>query len=136
MEEEAVLKGVSHVALSVSDLRRSLEFYRDVLKLPMLQPPTRATTFEGEEALLGVGRIGLALKCHDDHQTGAFDHRHTGLDHLAFHVSNRGALEEWQTLLDESSCSHSGIVEVAGFGSMIVFHDPDGVQLELFTTGG
>ena len=132
MEPDAILKGVSHVSLSVSDLHRSLEFYRDVLKLPMVQAPMRGTKFAGEEALVAVGKTAIALQCHDAHQSGAFDPRRLGLDHLAFHVSSREALEEWSTLLDESSCSHSGIIDVEGFGAMIELRDPDGIQLEIF----
>jgi len=136
MEEAAFIKGVSHVSLSVSDLHRSLEFYRDALKLPLLREPYPGIKFEGQEAMLLVGKTALVLQAHDHHQAGAFDPRRTGLDHLAFHVSNRAALEEWETLLDEATCSHSGIVEVEGYGWMIEFRDPDGVQLELFTTKG
>ncbi len=132
MEQEAILQGVSHVSLSVSDLHRSLEFYRDVLKLPLLQKPFQATKFKGEEAMCAIGQTALVLQCHSDHEGGAFDPRRTGLDHLAFHVASHEALEEWETLLDESACSHSGITKVEGWGWMIEFRDPDGIQLELF----
>ena len=132
MEQEAIIQGVSHVSLSVSDLHRSLEFYRDVLKLPLLREPTPGTKFEGEEAICLIGQTALVLQNHADHESGAFDPRRTGLDHLAFHVSGREALEEWEALLDESACSHSGIVEVEGWGWMIEFRDPDGIQLEMF----
>lgn len=132
MEEEAIVKGVSHVSLSVSDLHRSLEFYRDVLKLPLLREPFSGSKFAGQEAMCLIGQTALILQCHDDHEPGAFNPRRAGLDHLALHVSSREALEEWAVLLDESSCSHSGIIELEGWGWMIEFRDPDGIQLELF----
>ena len=132
MEQEAIVQGVGLVSLSVSDLHRSLEFYRDVLKLPLLQNPINGTKFEGEEAMCLIGQTALVLQCHANHEGGAFDPRRTGLDHLAFHVSSREVLEEWEALLDESACSHSGIVEVEDWGWMIEFRDPDGIQLELF----
>jgi catechol 2,3-dioxygenase-like lactoylglutathione lyase family enzyme len=132
MEEEAFIRGVSHVSLSVSDLHRSLAFYQDVLKLPILAKPFAGVNFDGEEAMLRVGQTALVLQCHRDHGGGAFDPRRTGLDHLALHVASREALEEWEVLLDESACSHSGIVDIAGWGWMIEFRDPDGIQLELF----
>ena len=96
MEQEAIVQGVSHVSLSVSDLHRSLGFYRDVLKLPLLRGPFRGTKFEGEEAMCLIGQTALVLQCHSGHEVGAFDPRRTGLDHLAFHVSSREALEEWK----------------------------------------
>ena len=134
MEEEAnVIKGVSHVSLSVSDLHRSLEFYRDVLKLPLLREPFAGSKFAGQEAMCLIGgQTALVLQCHDDRKPGAFDPRRAGLDHLALHVSSREALEEWEAQLDKSSCSHSGIIDVEGWGWMIELHDPDGIQLELF----
>jgi catechol-2,3-dioxygenase len=132
MEPEAAVTGVSHLSISVSDLHRSLEFYRDVLKLPLLVEPSPGVGFEGHGAMLAVGRVGLGLQQHADHQPGRFDPRRTGLDHLAFQVAGREVLEDWQALLDESNCSHSGIQEIPGYGFNLHFHDPDGVQLELF----
>jgi len=132
MDPKAALVGINHVSISVSDLDRSLEFYRDVLKLPLLVEPSPGVKFEGLGAILAVGHTPFALQQHDEHRPGAFDPRRTGLDHLAFQVAGREALEDWETLLDESSCSHSGIQEVPGFGFHLHFHDPDGVQLELF----
>lgn len=132
MDPKAALVGINHVSLSVSDLDRSLEFYRDVLKLPLLAEPSPGVKFEGQGAILAVGRTPLALHQHDHHQPGAFDPRRTGLDHLAFQVADREALEHWAMLLDASSCSHSGVQEVPGFGAHLHFHDPDGTQLELF----
>ena len=134
MDPKSALVGINHVSISVSDLDRSLEFYRDVLKLPLLVEPSPGVKFEGMGAILAVGRTPLALQQHAEHQPGAFDPRRTGLDHLAFQVASLVALEEWEILLDAASCSHSGIQEVPGFGFHLHFHDPDGVQLELFAS--
>jgi len=133
MEAEAALTGISHLSLSVSNLHRSLEFYQDVLKLPILIPPSPGVAFEGEGAIVLVGSVALGLQQHADHAPGAFDPRRTGLDHLSFEVPSLEALEEWSTLLDESSCSHSGISELPGTGHHLHFRDPDGIQLEIFT---
>ncbi|MBW3619960.1 MAG: VOC family protein [Actinobacteria bacterium] len=54
------------------------------------------------------------------------------VDHLAFHVRDRDALEHWVAHLDEAGVAHSGIVDVGGWGWMIELRDPDGIQLELF----
>jgi lactoylglutathione lyase len=57
--------GLFETHLTVSDLRRSLEFYRDVVGLPVaLEPPERATAFlwigEPGRAMLGLWSLGWA----------------------------------------------------------------------------
>jgi catechol 2,3-dioxygenase-like lactoylglutathione lyase family enzyme len=62
---------------------------------------------------------------------GAFDERRVGLDHLAFQVTDVEELKRWVSHLDANGVSHSGIID-AGYGSTVVFRDPDNVQLEFF----
>jgi glyoxylase I family protein len=62
---------------------------------------------------------------------GAFDERRVGLDHLAFHVTDVEELKRWVGHFDANGVSHSGIIDV-GYGSTVVFRDPDNVQLELY----
>lgn len=129
-----MIKGVSHVSLSVTDLERSLSFYRDVLALDVLAEPYDGIVFEGREAILLAGRVAINLQEHAASDGSSFDPTRTGLDHLALHVSDREALREWISRLDGAGVKHSDIVEVDGFGWMIEFRDPDDIQLELFTT--
>ena len=133
-QDPAEIKGVSHVSLSVTDLDRSLSFYRDVLGLEVFVDPFDGTVFDGREALLLAGRVVVNLQSHAASDRSWFDPTRTGLDHLAFHVSNRDALETWAARLDAHGVAHSEVKEGGGFGWMIEFRDPDGVQLELYTT--
>ena len=128
------IKGISHVSLSVTDLERSLAFYRDVLNLDVFVEPFDATAFEGREVLLLAGRVVVNLQAHAASDGSRFDPTRTGLDHLAFHVSDREALEAWVAWLDARGISRSEVKEGGGLGWMIEFRDPDGLQLELFTT--
>ncbi|MFC6934681.1 VOC family protein [Actinomadura yumaensis] len=64
---------------------------------------------------------------------GGFDHRRTGLDHLAFAVADRAELDAWAKRFAELGIAHSPVAETA-FGPVLCFRDPDGVQLELFAT--
>lgn len=134
MDEAAVIRGVSHVSLSVRDLERSLRFYRDVLGLPVLRQPYDGVVFDGRQTMLVAGRIVITLQAHAGGDGGEFEPTRPGLDHLAFHVSDRHGLRQWVDRLDDAGVPHSGVKEVEGWGWMIELRDPDGIQLEVFTT--
>jgi catechol 2,3-dioxygenase-like lactoylglutathione lyase family enzyme len=58
----------------------------------------------------------------------------TDLDRsLAFYTDV--ALEEWERHLDERGVSYTPIAE-APYGSVLVFRDPDNIQLELLSNPG
>jgi glyoxylase I family protein len=123
---------VSHLSLSVTDLDRSLAFYRDVLGAPVLAAPYDGEPqFKGRIALVLIGAVGLDLQEHADNTGEPFDPDHTGLDHLAFSVESRHDLERWAGLLDEAGVAHSPLRD-AGPGTMFDFQDPDGIQLEFY----
>ncbi len=128
------VRGVSHVSLSVTDLDRSLAFYRDVLGLSVLMEPFEGSAFDGREAMVLAGRIAVALQCHRGSDGSDFDPRRTGLDHLAFHLADRSHLDEWAERLAAHGVACSEVKQVA-FGWNIEFRDPDGIQLEFFALG-
>jgi glyoxylase I family protein len=68
---------------------------------------------------------------HSNPVSDRFDERAVGLDHLALRVPDRAALEAWAKHLDELGIAHSGVQEEVG-GPLIVFRDPDNIQLELW----
>ncbi len=129
-----MIKGVSHVSLSVTDLDRSLDFYRGILELDVLTEPFDGVAFEGREAILLAGRVAINLQEHAASGGSSFDPTRTGLDHLAFHVGDRQTLGDWIAKLDAAGLPHSGIKAVEGWGWMIELRDPDNIQLELFAT--
>ena len=60
--------------------------------------------------------------------------RRAGLDHLAFTVADRQELDAWATRLADAAVVHSPITtanSVPG-AAVLVFRDPDNIQLELF----
>jgi glyoxylase I family protein len=61
----------------------------------------------------------------------AFDERRTGLDHVAFSVETREALDEWAAKLTAAGIEHSGAIDVPP-GAILNFRDPDGIALALF----
>lgn len=130
---DAAIRGINHVNLSVRNLDASMAFYHDLLGLPILSGPFEGKVFRGREVLLLAGRISLGLQEHAANRGEDFDPTRTGLDHLAFHISSRAALDEWLTRLDDAGVAHSPIKDVPPWGRMIEVRDPDGTQLELFT---
>lgn len=60
-----------------------------------------------------------------------FDYRRTGLDHLAFGLSDYDELDRWIAHLDELEVPHSPIREI-DLGKFVTLEDPDGIQLELW----
>jgi glyoxylase I family protein len=65
----------------------------------------------------------------------SFDEFRTGLDHFAFGVSSRAELESWIPELERRGITFSPIAETP-IGSVIVFRDPDNIQLELWLPMG
>jgi catechol 2,3-dioxygenase-like lactoylglutathione lyase family enzyme len=74
----------------------------------------------------------IVLSHHQSNSGEAFSEFGTGLDHVAFTVADRQELEAWVGHLDERGVPHSEIKEGAT-GWLIVFRDPDNIQLELYT---
>ena len=68
---------------------------------------------------------------HTNPTSDRFDERAVGLDHFALRVPDRAALEAWAKHFDDLGVPHSGIQEESG-GPLIVFRDPDNIQLELW----
>lgn len=68
---------------------------------------------------------------HSNPTSDWFDERAAGLDHLAFRFPDRASLEAWARHLGDLGVAHSGVLEEQP-GPVIVFRDPDNIQLELW----
>jgi glyoxylase I family protein len=129
------LEGLHHLSLSVRDLHASMVWYQDLLGFEK--------TFEREDTQQGWRKGGLRAPGNGmrllftEHFSSAgdtFDERRPGLDHVSFQVTGgRASLERWVTRLDEREIEHSGIKQ-GGSGDLIVFRDPDNIQLEFYAT--
>lgn len=119
---------ITHVALTVSDLGRSVPWYEKLFgSKPVLDEDTGP--FRHVVWLLGSTLVGLHQ--FPDGRPEEFDERRIGLDHLAFACTNRAELEQWESRLNEIGVKHGGIVD-AGYGSGLSFRDPDNIALEFF----
>ncbi|MEV7347187.1 VOC family protein [Streptomyces sp. NPDC093544] len=124
-----------HIGLNVTDLDRSLGFYRDVLGFGVIG--------EGKEedrryAFLG-GDSGLVLTLWQQAQ-GSYDTDRAGLHHLALEVDSLDQVRTYETALRDHGVefAYDGVVahgEGAASGG-IFFHDPDGTRLEIYAPSG
>jgi glyoxylase I family protein len=124
------ITGVHHARLTVADVDRAVDFY------------TRVVGFEvrmrsgSTGAFLHNGVMGLGLNT-PWHEVSAgeqrFDEARVGLDHLGFRVASAEDVEAAAKHLDAEGVAHSG-VKVGGIpgSSLVVFRDPDNIQLEFY----
>jgi catechol 2,3-dioxygenase-like lactoylglutathione lyase family enzyme len=129
-----------HLALTVTDLESSVEWYGEVFNVhPVLDVPHQG----------GVGRIladadrqlMIALHRHDTNDGALCRETVTGLDHAGFAVGSRADLELWQDHLEahgvvradtaDKPLTQSPIADEP-YASVLVFRDQDNIQLELF----
>jgi glyoxylase I family protein len=124
------LTGWHHLSLTVSNLDRSVPWYRDLLGFELLGDEVHAG---GRTVVLTQGSFGftLLLQQHKAHEGSSFSEHRPGLDHLAFRVTDRDALDAWADWLDDRGVDHQPIIEEV-YGSVLIFRDPDRIQLELF----
>jgi glyoxylase I family protein len=129
-----------HLALTVTDLDASVRWYESVFDVhPILDIPHAG----------GVGRLLagadqqliIALHQHETNDGSLFSETTTGLDHGGFAVPTRSDLELWQEHLEahgvvradaaDKPLTQSPITDEP-YASVLVFRDPDNIQLELF----
>lgn len=123
---------IGHVALTVSDLERSVTWYGRLFDAePVLDEDTGP--FHHVVWVLGNGTL-LGLHQHANAETSQpASELRTGLDHVSFCCADRAQLEWWEDRLDQLAILHGGIVD-APYGSGLSFRDPDNIPLEFFTS--
>jgi catechol 2,3-dioxygenase-like lactoylglutathione lyase family enzyme len=111
--------GIDHIALRVSDLARSIAFYRDHLG-------GRIRSQSSNSTFLDVGSQWVALFGRGAVSTG-YDVTQPGVDHISFHSSKHRSLAERMGVLRDH-----GLDPVSPAGSnRVYFRDPDGIILQL-----
>lgn len=125
-----------HVALNVTDLDRSINFYGELFDFDVLARSD--SDAEREFALLGKdGVLSVALW---RQSAGSFATDLPGLHHLSFEVPTVDDVREAEATLKRLGVefAYDGVVahgEGASSGG-VFFTDPDGVRLEIYTVTG
>jgi glyoxylase I family protein len=124
----------------VSDLDVSVPFYEEVFGLSFRSDVPHPGGV-GKVLADDEFRVMIVVHRHDTNDGTLFRETVNGLDHAGFVVPTRADLEAWQDHLERCGVVRS---DSAGkpltqspiadepYGSVLVFRDPDNIQLELF----
>ena len=131
------IKGFHHFSITATDQDASVAWYQRVLGLEPLPMtfPHYGSEESGHAVVLIEPTQGWAIGIHR-HATNPgtpASETATGLDHFAWAVSAREDLDTWASWLDEQGVQHAGVTDTTDPMpySVLVFRDPDNVQLEL-----
>ncbi|MDP8931342.1 MAG: VOC family protein [Actinomycetota bacterium] len=126
------LASIHHVAITVTDVARSVAWYKRVFGFEEMGTAPHPGGYGLLLQLPGVDVV-LAIHHHDTNQGEPFAETRTGLDHVGFAVPTRADVEAWRKRFDELGVKQSPITDMEDFDvSVLVFRDPDNIQLELF----
>lgn len=124
-----LLSGIHHVKIPVLDLKPTVDWYRRVFGFQV------TTEFaEADGSVLGVAGtvpgLGSALLTFRENVMACNGCK--GFDPISFGLDDLAAVQMWAAWLDELKISHSPIIE-ASDGWLLVFDDPNGLALHLYT---
>jgi len=129
---------IDHLDLVVTDMQRSLDFYRELLR-PLGY--VRESPIEGErgEHVVYLGRIGgmgsvSIREAQSDAHGVPYDRYAVGIHHIAFTAHSRGVVNERAAWLREQGATIESGPEEYGYSPgyyAVFFHDPDAIKLEL-----
>ncbi|MBI2888993.1 MAG: VOC family protein [Candidatus Liptonbacteria bacterium] len=124
------IKGIDHIAISVEDLERSAQFYKEIFGFEEAQRFARAD-LRGKAVFLKLGNARLEIWEFEDKKEPKDDLKNLkikGIRHIAFSVADvRNAYEELKMKVDISE-PRTGASE----GVYCFLSDPDGIQIELY----
>lgn len=129
-----------HIALTVTDIDASVSWYERVFGLSFrMDVPHKGGV--GKVLSDDEQKLGFVLHQHDSNRREEFAETRTGLDHVGLVVADRSSLEAWQAHLEANGVQRAPAADrpltqspIADepYGSVLVFRDPDNIQLELF----
>jgi glyoxylase I family protein len=120
--------GVHHVALRVTDLARSREFYIDTLGFPVAMEVDGLILFLAGGTAVGLRGPDAATPAGD-----VFNPFRAGLDHIALACTEDAELDRVAAALEEKGIDNTGVKMDETLGKRYVaFKDPDRISWELY----
>jgi glyoxylase I family protein len=126
----STITGVHHTALTVTDVERSAAWYCDLLGMTVVFGGDEDTVRFRVLAHPASGCV-VGLREYTTGSGDSFDELRTGLDHLAFGVTSAEELSAWESELSRRGI-HFTPAAVTPIGTVVVFRDPDNIQLEFW----
>ena len=127
------VSGIHHVSVTVTDIERSVPWYSALLGLTKLMEESHP---DGTGYAVVLGKpdwsMCVGLHTHPTNERERFSESRTGLDHVGFMVSGRAELDAWESKLTEPGVEHSPVNDQGGY-AVLVFRDPDNIQLEFMS---
>jgi glyoxylase I family protein len=115
---------IDHIVVSVTNLKRSTNFYSKFLGKINLSKWDASWKLAGTRLFLTFPYKKKARK---------FDKHNLGLNHIAFGLKNITSLKHMAEKLTAAKIPHSGIMaDKYSDNPMIWFDDPDGIRLEFY----
>jgi glyoxylase I family protein len=124
------ITNIHHVAITVTDVERSAAWYCDLLGMVEVLAGNDDVVRYRVLAHPASGVI-VGLRQYPSGSGDAFDEFRTGLDHLAFGVTSADELAAWELELARRDIRFTPAAETP-IGTVVVFRDPDDVQLEFW----
>ncbi|NKB98837.1 MAG: VOC family protein [Pseudomonadales bacterium] len=126
----AEINGIAHIQLSVSDLTKSIPFYRRLLTGMGL-----TLVNDNESGIYGVGgRTGITISAsHEPYTQDGYHQRRPGLHHFCFRARSREDVDEIHEIAIEIGALIVHPPQEDGFAPgyySVLFEDPDGIRIE------
>jgi catechol 2,3-dioxygenase-like lactoylglutathione lyase family enzyme len=115
-----VIESIDHIGITVSNLDRSIEFYRELFDFEVVEKMSNA-----REAFIKVGEVMIGL-----FEIEGYANQQGSKNHISLFIDE----EDFDDAVDELRENDITIVfgpENLRGGKSVVFLDPDGNQLEL-----
>jgi glyoxylase I family protein len=127
----ALLKGIDHIYLSVTDFSRSEAFYDAVMETFGLHKGDKAIAGESHAHYVAPA---FQLTIRPARSSEPFDPYRAGLHHLCFQAADRAAVEECHRRLGALGVTVTAPAVYPEYNPeyyAIFFEDPDGIRLEV-----
>jgi len=119
------IKIIHHIKLTVSDLKKSKEFYQRLFGFKIVAEYSGFVMFYS-------GNFYLGLTDHKgDTQRQEFNEKDVGLDHVSFEVESKADLDKALSYFKQQNIPHGQVEKLSNNLYVLAFRDPDNIQLEL-----